>query len=102
NEYVRQSISIPAGVTSATLDFFLHVDTAEPKTTAYDTLQIQVITSTGKVIALATFSNKDAATGYQEHTISLNAYKGQSLQINFNGVEDSTKQTSFVLDDVSV
>lgn len=101
-DYVRQQISIPAGVSSATLDFFMHVDTAEPKTTAYDNLQVQVITSTGKVITLATFSNKDAASGYQEHTITLNAYKGQTLQINFNGVEDSTKQTSFVIDDVSV
>ena len=101
-DYVRQKISIPVGVSSATLDFFLHVDTAEPKTTAYDNLQVQVITSTGKVITLATFSNKDAAGGYQEHTISLDAYKGQTLQISFNGVEDSTQQTSFVVDDVSV
>lgn len=101
-DYVRQKISIPAGVTSATLDFFMHVDSAESKTTAYDNLQVQVITSTGKVLALATFSNKDAASGYQEHTVSLNAYKGQTLQIGFNGVEDSTMQTSFVIDDVSV
>ncbi len=101
-DYVRQKISIPVGVTSATLDFFMHVDSAEPKTTAYDNLQVQVITSTGKVLTLATFSNKDAASGYQEHTISLNAYKGQTLQIGFNGVEDSTMQTSFVIDDVSV
>jgi hypothetical protein len=101
-DYVRQKISIPVGVTSATLDFFMHVDSAESKTTAYDNLQVQVITSTGKVLTLATFSNKDAASGYQEHTISLNAYKGQTLQINFNGVEDSTMQTSFVIDDVSV
>jgi hypothetical protein len=101
-DYVRQKISIPAGVSSATLDFFLHVDTAEPKTTAYDNLQVQVITATGKVLTLATFSNKDAASGYQEHSISLNAYKGQTLQIGFNGVEDSRLQTSFVIDDVSV
>jgi hypothetical protein len=101
-DYVRQKISIPAGVSSATLDFFMHVDTAEPTTTAYDNLQVQVITSTGKVLTLASFSNKDAAAGYQEHTITLNAYKGQTLQINFNGVEDSTMQTSFVIDDVSV
>jgi hypothetical protein len=101
-DYVRQKISIPAGVSSATLDFFIHVDSAEPKTTAYDNLQVQVITSTGKVLTLATFSNKDAAAGFQEHAISLNGYKGQTLQVNFNGVEDSTKQTSFVIDDVSV
>jgi hypothetical protein len=51
---------------------------------------------------LATCSNKDAASGYQQHTISLNGDKGQILQINLYGHEDSTKQTSFVVDDVSV
>ncbi|MFC5525648.1 Ig-like domain-containing protein [Rhodanobacter ginsengisoli] len=101
-DYVRQQISIPAGVSNATLDFFMHIDTAESGSTAYDTLQVQVITSTGNYVTLATFSNKDAAGGYQEHTINLNAYKGQTLQINFYGVEDSTQQTSFVIDDVSV
>jgi hypothetical protein len=101
-DYVRQKISIPAGVATATLDFFMHVDTDESGSTAYDKLQVQVITSTGKVLTLATFSNTDAASGYQQHTISLNGYKGQTLQINFNGVEDSMLQTSFVLDDVAV
>ena len=101
-DYVRQKVTIPATVTSATLDFYLHVDSAEGKTTAYDTLQLQVITSTGKYITLATFSNKDAASGYQEHTLSLDAYKGQTLQINFYGTEDSSLQTSFVVDDVAV
>lgn len=101
-DYVRQQISIPSGVANATLDFYLHIDTAETGSTAYDTLQVQVITATGKYITLATFSNKDAASGYQQHTISLNGYKGQTLQINFYGKEDGSQQTSFVLDDVSV
>lgn len=101
-DYLRQKISIPAGVSTATLDFFMHVDTNEPTTRTYDTLQVQVITSTGKVLTLATFSNQDAAAGYQHHTISLNGYKGQTLQVNFNGVEDGMQQTSFVLDDVAV
>ena len=102
SDYVRQQISIPSGVANATLDFYLHIDTAETGSTAYDTLQVQVITSTGKYITLATFSNKDAASGYQQHTLSLNAYKGQTLQINFYGKEDGSQQTSFVIDDVSV
>jgi len=102
SDYVRQSISIPAGVSHATLDFQLHVDTAESGSTAYDKLQVQLITSTGKYVTLASFSNKDAASGYQARTISLDAYKGQTVQVNFYGVEDASLQTSFVIDDVSV
>ena len=101
-DYVRQKVSIPSTVSSATLDFYLHIDSAEGTTTAYDTLQVQVITSTGKYITLATYSNKDAASGYQHRSISLNGYKGQTVQVNFYGTEDGSLQTSFVVDDVAV
>lgn len=102
SDYVRQQISIPASVAHATLKFFLHVDTAESGSTAWDTLQVQLITATGKSINLASFSNANAASGYQQHTVNLDAYKGQVVQINFSGTEDSRLQTSFVIDDVSV
>ncbi|WP_350015541.1 Ig-like domain-containing protein [Rhodanobacter sp. IGA1.0] len=101
-DYVRQQVSIPVTVAHATLKFFLHVDTAESGSTAYDTLQVQLITSTGKYINLASFSNTNAASGYQQHTINLDAYKGQTVQINFYGKEDASLATSFVLDDVGV
>jgi len=81
----------------------MHVDTAETTTsTAYDTLSAQVITPAGKYVTLATWSNLNAASGYVEHTADLSAYIGQTIQINFYGVEDSSNQTSFVIDDVSV
>jgi hypothetical protein len=101
-DYVRQSITIPATATKATLDFFMHIDTAETGSTAYDTLSAQVITSAGKYVTLATWSNANAAAGYQEHVVDLSAYIGQTVQINFYGVEDASNQTSFVIDDVSV
>ncbi|RCS30798.1 carbohydrate-binding protein CenC [Rhodanobacter denitrificans] len=102
-DYVRQSITIPATATKATLDFFMHVDTAETTTsTAYDKLSAQVITSAGKYVTLATWSNLDAASGYVEHAVDLSPYIGQTIQINFYGVEDASNQTSFVIDDVSV
>jgi hypothetical protein len=102
-DYVRQQITIPATATKATLDFFMHIDTAETTTsTAYDTLSAQVITSAGKYVTLATWSNLNAASGYVEHGVDLSAYIGQTIQINFYGVEDSSSQTSFVIDDVSV
>lgn len=101
-DYVRQSVTIPASVASATLSFYLHVDTAESGSTAYDKLSVQVITSTGKYITLATYSNANASSGYVLRTIDLGAYKGQTVQVNFYGVEDGSLQTSFVIDDVSV
>ncbi|HET9365182.1 MAG TPA: hypothetical protein VFP71_09270 [Candidatus Angelobacter sp.] len=101
---VLQTVSIPAGATAATLTFFLHIDSAETSTTtAFDTLTVQVRNSSGTVLStLATYSNLNKASGYSQKSFSLTSFKGQTIQIFFKGVEDSTLQTSFVLDDVNL
>jgi hypothetical protein len=101
---LSQKVTVTAGKTSATLQYYLHIDTAETtKTTAYDTLTVQVLNSSGTVLStLATYSNLNAATGYVVHTANLSAYIGQSIQIKFTGKEDTSLQTSFVLDDVTL
>ncbi|WP_266159490.1 Ig-like domain-containing protein [Dyella silvatica] len=102
-DYIRQKITIPASAKKVTLDFFLHIDTAETTTTATnDTLSAQVLDASNKYTTLATWSNLDASSGYVEHTVDLSAYAGQTIQVNFYGKENSSKQTSFVIDDVSV
>jgi hypothetical protein len=100
---LSQTVTVPAGC-SATLGYWLHVDTAETTTsTAYDTLKVQVLNSSGSVLAtVGSFSNLDAATGYAQHTADLSAYAGQTVTVKFTGTEDSEKQTSFVVDDTSL
>jgi hypothetical protein len=98
-----QSVTIPSGKTSATLSYYLHIDTAESGSTAYDKLTVQVLNSSGTVLkTLATYSNVNAASGYTVHTASLAAYIGQKVTIKFTGTEDSSLQTSFVLDDITL
>jgi hypothetical protein len=92
-----QTVTIPSGC-SASLSYYLHVDTAETSTSSqYDTFTVSVGSST-----LASFSNLDAASGYQQHSVDLSAYAGQSVTITFTGSEDYTKQTSFALDDTAL
>ena len=98
---VSQSITIPAGKTSATLTFYVHIDTKETGSTAYDKLTVGV-TSGSTTTTLATYSNVNAAAGYVLKTISLNAYIGKTVTLKFTGTEDSSLATSFVLDDVAV
>jgi hypothetical protein len=102
-DYVYQQIAIPSTATG-TLTFWLHVDTAETTTTtAYDTMKVQVLNTSGTVLAtLATYSNLNKGTGYTQKSLSLSAYKGQTIRLRFYAVEDSSLQTSFVVDDVSV
>ncbi|GAA4987233.1 hypothetical protein GCM10025734_12020 [Kitasatospora paranensis] len=100
---LAQSVTLPTGCASATLSFWLHIDTAGSGTTVFDTLKVQVLNSSGAVLStLATYSNTDAASGYQQHSFSLAAYAGQTVTVKFTGAEDYTKQTSFVLDDTAV
>ena len=64
---------------------------------------MQVRNSSGTVLAtLATFSNLNHATGYQQHSYDLSAYKGQTIQVFLTGTEDASLQTSFVLDDFAL
>jgi hypothetical protein len=101
---LMQQVAIPSGKTSATLTFWLHVDTAETTTTtAYDTLKVQIRNSSGTVLAtLATYSNLNANTGYAQKSFNLNSYIGQTIQVYLVGTEDASLQTSFVVDDFAL
>jgi hypothetical protein len=99
-----QQVTIPSTATSATLNFYLHIDTSETTTiTAFDTLKVQIRNSANTVLAtLVTYSNLNKNTGYALKTFNLNAYIGQTIRVYFLGVEDSSLQTSFVIDDTSL
>ena len=95
---LSQTVTIPAGCTTASFSFWLHIDTAETTTTtAFDKL---TITANGTTIA--TFSNLNHATGYQQHTYSLGSFAGSAVTVKFTGTEDSSLQTSFVVDDTAI
>lgn len=99
-----QTITIPSTATSATLTFWLRVDSAETTTTtAYDTLKVQVRNTSNSVLStLATYSNLNKGTSYVQRSFSLLPYKGQTVRVYFEGIEGSTVQTSFIVDDVAV
>ena len=89
-------MAIPAGC-GATLSFYLHIDTADYPGAAYDTLKLQVNGTTK-----ATYSNQNAASGFQVHSFNLASYAGQTVTIKFTGTEDSSYATNFVVDDTSL
>jgi len=99
-----QQVTIPSTATTATLTFWLHIDSAETTTTiAYDTLKVQIRNSANTVLAtLATYSNLNKAAGYSQKSFSLAPYIGQTIRVYFLGVEDISLQTSFVIDDTAL
>ncbi|WP_367325494.1 M4 family metallopeptidase [Streptomyces sp. HUAS ZL42] len=94
---LSQSVTIPSGCT-ATFTFYLHIDTAETTTsTQYDKLTVTAGSTT-----LATYSNLNAASGYTQKSFDLSSIAGSTVTLKFSGVEDSSLQTSFVVDDTAL
>ncbi|WP_425246201.1 M4 family metallopeptidase [Streptomyces sp. NEAU-NA10] len=95
---LSQSVTIPSGCTHTTFTFYLHIDTAETTTsTQYDKLTVTAGSTT-----LATYSNLNAASGYVQKSFSLGSFAGSTVTLKFTGVEDSSLQTGFVVDDTAV
>jgi hypothetical protein len=93
---LSQSVAIPAGC-HATLTFYLHIDTAESGSTAYDRL---TLTTNGTT--RATYSNVNAASGFTARTFDLSSYAGSTVTIKLTGSEDVSLATNFVVDDTSL
>jgi subtilase family serine protease len=94
---LSQSVTIPAACTGTTLSFWIKIDTAETTTsTAYDKLTVKAGSTT-----LASYSNLNHA-GYAQKSFSLGSFAGQTVTLTFTGTEDSSLQTSFVIDDTAI
>jgi Zn-dependent metalloprotease len=99
-ETVNQSVAVPATGTPK-LSFWLRTDTAETGSTAYDTMKAQIVSGTA-VTTLATYSNVGTNATYTQKTFDLSAFKGKTISVRFTDTEDSSLQTSWVVDDTSL
>jgi hypothetical protein len=94
---LSQTVTLPVECTTATLTYWLHIDTAETGSTVYDRLTVTFAGTT-----VATYNNTQAAAGYQQRTVDLSSFAGRTGTLTFTGVEDSGLQTSFVVDDTAL
>jgi aminopeptidase S len=101
-ENIGQSVAIPAAATTATLSLWIRIDTAETTgSTVYDTVKVQIVDGS-TTSTLATYSNLNKNSSYVQKTLNVLAYKGKTVTVRFLGQEDSSLQTSFVIDDVAL
>ena len=100
---LSQSVSIPA-TCRATLSFWLDIDTTEKtKRSDNDTLKVTLRSTTGAVLStLDTYSNRDAEPSYQRHSFDVSEYAGSQLSVTFSATANSSRQTSFYLDYVTM
>jgi len=106
-----QTVTIPSGISSAALTFWVNVVTTETTTTTkYDLLHVEVHNSAGKLLATPlTLSNLDSKSSnntkgvyFQPATVSLASYAGQTIKLVFHSTTNSTNPTTFNIDDVSL
>ncbi|HEY0165839.1 MAG TPA: alkaline phosphatase family protein [Jatrophihabitans sp.] len=100
---LSQLVTIPVSC-QARLSFWLDIDTAQRSTsTAYDTLAVTLRSPSGSVLdSLATYSNLDAETGYRKRSFDVSEHAGRQLLVTFTAKEDSSRETSFFLDYVTL
>ena len=100
-ETINQSVTIPSTATAATLSYWIRTDTAESGSTVYDNMRVQVVDGS-TATTLRTFTNVGTNSTYTQFSHSLLAYKGKTVTIRFTMTEDSSLQTSFVVDDTAL
>lgn len=98
SENESQTFAVPATSTSPTLTYWIRIDTAETTTaTQYDRATVQI-----NGVTKHSYSNLSTPkASYVQKSIDLTAYKGTNVTLRFAATEDSSLQTSFVIDDVA-
>lgn len=103
-DWMYQTVTIPSTATTATLSFYLRVATAETTTTtAYDTLKVQLRDTSNSVLTqLVSLSNLSASCCYAQKSFDVSAYRGRTVRVYFEAVNDDGNQTSFLVDDAAL
>ncbi len=101
-ETEAQNVTIPASATAATLTFWIRIDSSETTTsTVYDTAKAQIVKN-GVTTTLATYSNLNKNSTYVQKSFNVTSFKGSTISVKFLMNEDSSLQTSFVVDDTAL
>ncbi|HEU5144796.1 MAG TPA: M4 family metallopeptidase [Dermatophilaceae bacterium] len=98
SEYEQQSFTVPSTATTPTLTYWIRIDTSETTTsTQYDKATVQI-----NGVTKHSYSNLSTPkSSWVQKSIDLTSYKGTSITLKFAATEDSSLQTSFVIDDVA-
>jgi subtilisin family serine protease len=100
NDTISQTVTVP---TNGTLRYYWQMTSSESTTTAYDWMYVRVRSTTGTLLAtLRSRSNTAARNFWSLDTLSLAAYAGQSVRLDFQATTDSSVTSSFYVDDVSL
>lgn len=99
---IRQAFTVPQDVQRAWASFRLRVLTQERTQGSPDQMRIAVYDASGNTVigVLGYFSNRHASSRFARFEVNLQQYRGRTIHLAFEAVEDASRPTTFVLDDV--
>jgi hypothetical protein len=101
-DVLYQRVTIPAGVTSATLSLWWYMSTTEAEH-PYDNLHVQLRDAYGDLLeTLLTINDGDRPWTWTPVDLDVTAYAGHAARIAFQVVTDDSHATDFFIDDVSL
>ncbi|MEX2153961.1 MAG: caspase family protein [Gemmatimonadaceae bacterium] len=98
-----QDVALPPTTGSISLNFYLFISSDESRSAAVDGLLVLVADTQGKPLeSLASFSNMDVTTGFEQRTVDLSSYAGRTIRIKLISRERGSKTTTFLVDDFEI
>jgi Zn-dependent metalloprotease len=98
---VQQTLRLPRAK-RITLTYFLLVNSVERRNAAQDKLVVRAVKPDGSVVPLGKSSNTAADDTYHRRTADLSSLRGKKITVRFVASQDSSPDTVFLIDDVSV
>jgi hypothetical protein len=100
-----QSVTLPGGVSSALLSFWVNVSSQDSTSTPYDFFDVTVEDASGGYLAtVAVLSNLDQQPAglYRQVTYDMTRFAGTTVRVHFLATTDASLPTVFRIDDVSL
>jgi hypothetical protein len=102
NDLLATILKLPPGQPLITLTFWWQIQSQE-SSRFQDTLTVVVADDQGKALqTVATLSSREMSNQWQQRTLSLAHFAGQTVQLQFRARTDADAATDFFLDDIEV
>lgn len=102
-QLTSETVTIPRGVGTAELSFYLWVVAANKNPNVTATVKIEIRDQAGNLLqTLGTFSNLDSCPTYIRRNFDVTKYIGTPIRISFETNEGNGAKTWFLLDDVEL
>jgi hypothetical protein len=96
------ALNLPADKPAVTLSFWWQVQ-SEEVSGEFDGMTVVAADSAGNLLrSLLTLGSSNAASQWQQSSLDLSEYSGQSIQLKFVAQADSSLVSDFFVDDVAV